>query len=445
VRQQRGGRITPTAARATAGERMSNGSHSLASGRALGFAAVVVAANLGRPIGLSAQIASAIDLSSRNTRAPTDAWQSQIAVSPFLRFDHPRIALDARWTATSSDAGKVDGFGHLGATWFSPARAGFQLSVAGFADRARLNETFAVSRIGTDARLSYRSGRSGAWLGRELSGDNRPTAASPVPHYSAGAWRQWGSAMLTFSLSSFGSREGWRSETVHQVIRPAIIGQPPPNVSDTLSRSGLGLLDTITVVDTGSAGRRHDWRDAQLGLRWGVGRLAFQGIVGTRFSATSQPNETWGQLQGSIALAPDIALIGAGGVHPSSAAYGIARARFVELGFRLSPTALRRPRLPSGVRPSAAAFQVDAAERGQRTLRVRVPDARSVELSADFTDWKPIALQRGDTDEWEATLPIAPGLHRLTIRVDGDAWTIPPGVASVPDEFHGTVGVIVVK
>jgi hypothetical protein len=76
---------------------------------------------------------------------------------------------------------------------------------------------------------------------------------------------------------------------------------------------------------------------------------------------------------------------------------------------------------------------------------VRVPDARSVELSADFTDWKPIALQRGDTDEWEATLPIAPGLHRLTIRVDGDAWTIPPGVASVPDEFHGTVGVIVVK
>jgi hypothetical protein len=251
--------------------------------------------------------------------------------------------------------------------------------------------------------------------------------------------------MLTVSLSSYGSREGRRAETVRLVTRPGIIGQPPPNVSDTGSRSGLGLPDTIPVTDSGSAGRRHDWRDAQLGLHWGVGRLAFQGLVGTRFSTTNQPNETYGQVQGSLALASDIALIAAGGVHPSSAAYGIARARFLELGFRVSPSALRRPRLPSGVRPSAAAFQVDDAERGQRTLRVRVPDARSVELSADFTGWKPIALTRGDADQWETTLPITPGLHRLTIRVDGDAWTIPPGVATVTDEFQGTVGVIVVK
>jgi hypothetical protein len=423
---------------------MSNGPQSLASGRAIGLV-IVVAANLARPIGLSAQLTSAIDLSSRSAQPSAEAWQSRIAVSPFVRWDHPRVALDARGTAMRGDAGRVDGFGNIGATWFSPARAGLQLSVTGFAERALLNETFAVGRAGTDTRLSYRSGHSGVWLGRELSGDNKPSSVSPVPHYSSGAWRQWGSAMLTVSLSSYGSREGRRAETVRLVTRPGIIGQPPPNVSDTGSRSGLGLPDTIPVTDSGSAGRRHDWRDAQLGLHWGVGRLAFQGLVGTRFSTTNQPNETYGQVQGSLALASDIALIAAGGVHPSSAAYGIARARFLELGFRVSPSALRRPRLPSGVRPSAAAFQVDDAERGQRTLRVRVPDARSVELSADFTGWKPIALTRGDADQWETTLPITPGLHRLTIRVDGDAWTIPPGVATVTDEFQGTVGVIVVK
>ena len=106
--------------------------------------------------------------------------------------------------------------------------------------------------------------------------------------------------------------------------------------------------------------------------------------------------------------------------------------------------ALRRPRLPRGVRPSAAAFQVEE-DRGARRLRVRVPGARSVELAGDFTNWQPIALRQGDTDEWEVTLPIAPGVHRIAIRVDGDSWTTPPGVAAVADEFQGTVGVIVVR
>jgi hypothetical protein len=40
---------------------------------------------------------------------------------------------------------------------------------------------------------------------------------------------------------------------------------------------------------------------------------------------------------------------------------------------------------------------------------------------------------------------IAPGMHRVAIRVNGDEWTPPPGVSTVPDEFQGTVGVIVVK
>ena len=116
----------------------------------------------------------------------------------------------------------------------------------------------------------------------------------------------------------------------------------------------------------------------------------------------------------------------------------------MELGARVSPGALRRPRLPRGVRPTAAAFQVDD-DRGGRRLRVRVPGARSVELAGDFTNWQPVALRQGDTDEWEVTLPITPGVHRVAIRIDGDSWTTPPGVAAVADEFQGTVGVIVVR
>jgi len=204
-------------------------------------------------------------------------------------------------------------------------------------------------------------------------------------------------------------------------------------------------LDTITVIDSGNAGRRRNWRDAQLGLHWSAGRVALQGLIGTRFSLTNTPNETWGQAQASIALAPSLAVIAAGGVHPSSAAYGIARSRFMELGVRISPSALRRPRLAVGVRPTVSAFEIESAENGRKTVRIRIPQARSVELSGDFTNWTPISLKRGDADQWETTLAISQGMHRLAIRIDGEAWTTPPGIAAVQDEFQGTVGVILVR
>ena len=419
---------------------MLNASPSLLVPRAFGLA-LVLGLPLAAPSPTSAQFASAIDLSSRTSQPTRGGWTSELAVSPFLRFDHPRVSIDARWTAFGGDGQRLDGLGNIGATYFSPLRAGFSFSASGFADRSRLNETFAVSRIGSDARLSYRAGQNGAWIGREISRDNKSTPASPVPHFSTGAWRQLGNAVVTVSLSSFGTREGARRGSVRQEVRPVLTGPLAPIDSQRNFRS----FDTITVVDSGNAGRRHDWRDAELGLHWSAWRLAFQGVVGTRFSTTNQPNETWARVQGAVTLAPDIALIAASGVHPSSAAYGLSRSRFVELGFRVSPSALRRPRLPAGVRPRAAAFEVDEAAHGARTLRVRIPDARTVELSGDFTNWQPIALVRGNADEWETTLPISPGMHRLAIRVNGESWTTPPGLPSVPDEFQGTVGVIVIK
>lgn len=389
----------------------------------------------------SAQLTSAIDLSSRTTRPTSDAWRNQLSVSPFVRFDHPRLSADARWTLLGGDGQRLDGFGTIGVTYFSPSRAGLAFSAGGFADRTLLNETFALSRLGADARLSYRTGPSGVWLGREFSRDNKPTPGSPVAHFSTGAWRQLRSAVVTVSLSSFGSREGARAGTTRTEVRPSVTGPASPADSQRNFRS----VDTVVVVDSGSAGRRHDWRDAQLALHWSAWRLAFQGVVGTRFSTTNQPNETWGNVEAALTLAPEIALIAATGVHPSSAAYGISRSRFVELGFRVAPSALRGPRLPAAVRPTAAAFQITDAEHGTRTLRIRIPDARSVEVSGDFTNWNPVALRRSSGDEWETRLPISPGMHRLAIRVNGESWTTPPGVPSVADEFQGTVGIVVVR
>jgi hypothetical protein len=418
---------------------MSNGSRTFVSSCTAGLVACL-AAHLMLPREARAQLSSAIDLSSRSARPGTGSWQSLIAVSPFARFDHPRVAVDARWTAVGGDGQHLDGYGNLSATYFSPVRSGLQLSVEGLADRSLLNESFAVSRLGADARLSYRHGNAGAWLGKEVSRDNKSTPLSAAPRVSAGTWRQWGNTLLTVSMSSFGSREAGGTPTSHTEYRPYT---KPAGAPDT--GKFARTIDTVTVTDTDSGRTSNNWNDAEVALHWSGGRLAFRGVVGTRLLTTSLPNETWGQVQGTLALAPDIALIAAGGVHPRSAAYGISRSRFIELGFRLAPSALLKPRLPSGVRPTAAAFEVADAERGQRTLRIRVPNARTVELSGDFTNWKPISLSHTDADRWETTVAIPPGIHRLAIRVNGDAWTPPPGVSSVPDEFQGNVGVIVVR
>ena len=74
-----------------------------------------------------------------------------------------------------------------------------------------------------------------------------------------------------------------------------------------------------------------------------------------------------------------------------------------------------------------------------------MPGAEQVELAGDFTDWEPVALQQVEASGWRTVLPIAPGLHRLAIRIDQGDWRPPPGARSVRNEFGGDVAEIVVE
>jgi hypothetical protein len=62
---------------------------------------------------------------------------------------------------------------------------------------------------------------------------------------------------------------------------------------------------------------------------------------------------------------------------------------------------------------------------------------------ADFTDWAPIDLTRAG-DVWRVELAIAPGLHRVAIRIDGGAWTAPANLPRVTDDLGGVVGLVAV-
>ena len=62
----------------------------------------------------------------------------------------------------------------------------------------------------------------------------------------------------------------------------------------------------------------------------------------------------------------------------------------------------------------------------------------------DFTDWEPVALRRAD-GRWTLELALAPGVHRLNVRVDGGEWRVPPSLTGVDDGFGGRVGLLVVR
>ncbi len=156
----------------------------------------------------------------------------------------------------------------------------------------------------------------------------------------------------------------------------------------------------------------------------------------------------------SLPLSRHAAVVLAGGRYASDAVRGNIAGSYVTAALRLAlPAQTRRtiplalpPGSPAGDEGTVAATLVDLRlGRGQaRTLVFRAAGASSVEVMADFTDWLPIALQPAGPDRWSVTLPIAPGRHRLNLRVNGGPWGVPVGTTLAADDFQGTVGAVVI-
>ena len=76
---------------------------------------------------------------------------------------------------------------------------------------------------------------------------------------------------------------------------------------------------------------------------------------------------------------------------------------------------------------------------------IRAPGTERVEVMGSFTDWQPVVLSGDDSGHWRFRLALAPGLHRINVRIDGGEWIAPAGTSAMPDDFGGTVGVFVIR
>ena len=158
------------------------------------------------------------------------------------------------------------------------------------------------------------------------------------------------------------------------------------------------------------------------GQPWYQGRLAFQATpwATIEFEAGSYP--------------PDLS--------------GFTNGRYLALGVWLGAGARRRvPDLGPATSLGAEAQRgvtIETIESGHQRVTFVVPGASRVAIAGEWNDWTPVALHHVDGPRWQVDLALSQGAHRFSLVVDGGRWMVPQGVASLPDDMGGRVGLLLI-
>jgi hypothetical protein len=229
-------------------------------------------------------------------------------------------------------------------------------------------------------------------------------------------------------------RTWWSGREEVLLGTPAVVLGAPVSLADVVMR--VPARGAYTAFEGALA-----WRGALRGKGADLDLSA-----GYRAGGRAERGEAW-DASGAVWLTRWMAVVGSTGRYLRDPVQGLAGGRYATLGLRVRAAPLAASRVTGGRArdaPSRPRFAVRGAGEGMRTIVVRAPGARSVEVMGDFTDWQPLALARAGADEWQLTLPLAPGSYRVNLRVDGGAWIVPPGLTPLPDDFVGAAGLLIV-
>ena len=172
---------------------------------------------------------------------------------------------------------------------------------------------------------------------------------------------------------------------------------------------------------------------------------------GVRAQSLAQPTpQSWGSATAVIWFAPGAGIVLSGGRALADAARGVPSARYVSAAIRLggsnglpgmvAQAGRERPDEDGG----GGRIDVNVGGDSLRIVTVRLRSANTVELMADFTDWEPVSMTLRPNGDWTVERILAPGTHRVAIRVNGGVWAVPPNLPHVADEFGGEVGLLIV-
>ena len=203
-------------------------------------------------------------------------------------------------------------------------------------------------------------------------------------------------------------------------------------------------LDSITYADN------------QLTLAWAYKNLDVSVLggyrIGDQLVGLGSTSRAWGSLSVVAWVKPTFAAVLSGGSYPIDATQGFPGGKFASASIRLT-----RARRPVPMPAPAAPVTAPAEDSGgiesfvwnrvgrDVILTATASNARTVEISGDFTKWVPAKLVNSGNGVWTLTLRLAPGKYQMNVRMDGGKWIAPPGVLTLEDEFGGAVGLIIVE
>ena len=223
------------------------------------------------------------------------------------------------------------------------------------------------------------------------------------------------------------------------------------------SRASTTALASVTPVVVQDS---IHYTDVQGALRYPRGAFELGVTAGVRAGATSPAiggsSRGWGSVSVVAWLSRQLAVVASGGSYPVDLTQGYPGGRFITLGVRLaSPNTRQVERETDAAEQSPVTadegtgltFEVRSPAAGstRRELRVFAPKARIVDITADFTQWIPVALTRDADGWWTLSRTLAPGTYQMNMRIDGGPWIAPPGLLTTRDEFGGTTGILTIE
>lgn len=199
--------------------------------------------------------------------------------------------------------------------------------------------------------------------------------------------------------------------------------------------------------------------DTEGQVEWIAGRGIINTSLGIRLGEALRGNTGWGGLNITWPVLADAWATVSIGSYAADLIQNLPSGRYAAFALRLPNgrlPAFRRPPLPPPPPPPRtpdlpvslrlALVTGPALDSAQiREVRVWAPGAQVVEVMADFVDWIPVPLIRQANGEWRGYYRIAPGLHRLNIRIDGVELDAPENWPREKDEFLGTVALVLVR
>jgi hypothetical protein len=327
---------------------------------------------------------------------------------------HARYADSVSGTAAilggglSLTSANAAGSGEVSLTQFTSGEWGADLSLSGFAVRPVIEPVV----LGLSFAGRFSDFENGAWSGEGVVG---PFAA-----------KTFGEVVTSLSITVGGVRRV--DESSFATARAGLSARHTLPSGTTLEGGLTGTTaDTIQYADV-TAGARFIWEGAALTL-----------AVGARAGELS--DDPWIQASLEAELTRQATFEAAGGRYPRSLV-GLTDGLFASAGVRFyfGPS----PRPPVGRPRRPLVVETLPSGRQRVSLTYNRPVER-LEIAGDWNGWVPVPLTPDGSGRWSFEVLLDPGIYKFSLVVDGSEWTVPDGVATVPDDFGGRVGLLVVR